>query len=128
MEKLLTFKKVGSCYNISWSIIILIISNDHLIIIAHLEALWVITYSLSLDASVNLFDRVWQSNTPIKRGFLSAIKQCPAASVVPVLTPDHPSLSRSLLVFFQTLLLDSPYLSFFILTSYYRVLITSTKV
>lgn len=84
-------------------------------------------YSLSLTASENLLESVWQSNTAKRMLSFFAIKQCPAESVVPVFTPLHP-FSNNLFVFFQALFRLNPYRSFLILTSYYWVLTTVLKV
>jgi hypothetical protein len=50
------------------------------------------------------------------RFYFLEIKQCPAVSVVPVLTPYHP-FSNSLFVFFHNFFVTKPYLSFFISSS-----------
>lgn len=63
--------------------------------------------SYSFIESEKRLERVWDSKTPIKMLSLRDIRQGPAESVVPVLTPSQP-LSKSLLVFLQHLLLLRP--------------------
>ena len=63
--------------------------------------------SLNLTASENLLESVWQSKTAMRMLSFFAIKQCPADSVVPVLTPLQP-FSKSLFVFLHPLLRLKP--------------------